>query len=239
MSLRGKTDSGRINVDEEVKTGGKFRELLKFRVKAGDEILKKHLTEGSSNAQFTSAKVQNQLINICSDIISEKIVEKVNRAKIFSVMADETTDVSKQEQMSLCIRYIDPDLTCPLIREDFLKFVVVSDLSGQGLAKTIIENLQSAGINLNFLIGQSYDGAAYMSGHLNGAQAVIRKKYPKALFVHFSAHSLNLAINDACKITVVRNTVGSVSSVCNFFRGSAQRTDVLKKHVINHFPSSR
>ena len=154
-------------------------------------------------------------------------------------MADETTDVSKQEQMSLCIRYIDPDLTYPLIREDFLKFVVVSDLSGQGLAKTIIENLQSAGINLDFLIGQGYDGAASMSGHLNGAQAVIRKKYPKAIFVHCSAHSLNLAINDACKITVVRNTVGSVSSVCNFFRGSAQRTDVLKKHVINHFPSSR
>ncbi|KAF0728332.1 52 kDa repressor of the inhibitor of the protein kinase-like, partial [Aphis craccivora] len=121
-------------------------------------------------------------------------------------MADETTDVSKQEQMSLCIRYIDPDLTYPLIQEDFLKV---------------------------------YDGATSMSGHLNGAQAVIRKKYPKALFVHCSAHSLNLAINDACKITVVRNTMGSVSSVCNFFRGSAQRTYVLKNHVINHFPSIR
>jgi len=64
-------------------------------------------------------------------------------------------------------------------------------------------------------------------------------KYARLTGAHCSAHSLNLAINDACKINVVRNTVGSVSSVCNFFRGSAQRTDVLKKHVINHFPSSR
>lgn len=43
MSLRGKNDSGRINVDKEEKANGKFRELLKFRVKAGDEILKKTL----------------------------------------------------------------------------------------------------------------------------------------------------------------------------------------------------
>jgi len=54
-------------------------------------------------------------------LYQKKIIVKVNRAKIFSVMADETTDVSKQEQMSLCIRYIDPDLTYPLIQEDFLK----------------------------------------------------------------------------------------------------------------------
>lgn len=38
MSLRGKTDSGRIHRDKEGKTDGKFRKLLKFRVKAGDEI---------------------------------------------------------------------------------------------------------------------------------------------------------------------------------------------------------
>jgi len=41
ISLRGKNYSGRINGDKEEETGGKFRELLKFRVKAGDEILKK------------------------------------------------------------------------------------------------------------------------------------------------------------------------------------------------------
>lgn len=34
-------------------------------MKAGDEILKKHSTEGNSNAQPTSIKIQNQLLNIC------------------------------------------------------------------------------------------------------------------------------------------------------------------------------
>lgn len=90
------------------------------------KLKKKHFTEGSLNAQFTSAKIQNQLINICRDIISEKIVDKINQAKIFSVMVDEITDVSKKEQMSLYIHCNDSDLTYPLIRKDILKFVVMS-----------------------------------------------------------------------------------------------------------------
>ena len=39
-------------------------------------------------------------------------------------MADETTDVSQKEQMTLVIRYVDKDL---VVREDFLGFVQVTD----------------------------------------------------------------------------------------------------------------
>ena len=59
------------------------------------------------------------LIEICGQIITEQIINKINRASFFSVMADETTDIARQEQMSLCIRYIDPDSEVPTIREDF------------------------------------------------------------------------------------------------------------------------
>jgi len=61
-----------------------------------------------------------------------------------------------------------------LIREYFLKCIVVSDLNSRGLVKTIIENLQSAGINfIDFFIGQGYDCAASMRGYFNCAKAVV------------------------------------------------------------------
>ena len=41
--------------------------------------------------------------------------------------------------------------------------------------------------------GQGYDGAAAISGKLNGAQAYTRKVVPTALYVHCAAHSYNLA----------------------------------------------
>lgn len=34
-------------------------------------------TEGGWNEKFTSAKIQNQLISFCNDIILEKLVEKI------------------------------------------------------------------------------------------------------------------------------------------------------------------
>ena len=52
------------------------------------------------------------------------IVAHVADAKYFAIMADETTDVSQKEQMTLVIRYVDKDL---VVREDFLGFVQVTD----------------------------------------------------------------------------------------------------------------
>ncbi|KAG8330379.1 hypothetical protein J6590_065414 [Homalodisca vitripennis] len=51
--------------------------------------------------------------------------------KDHTVLADETTDISQIEQFSLCVRYVDEELF--KIREDFLAFVPVYDVTGQGI----------------------------------------------------------------------------------------------------------
>jgi hypothetical protein len=68
------------------------------------------------------------------------------------------------------------------------------DVTGKGLAKLIIDNLQKYGIGTKFLRGQGFDGATSMSGKLNGVQAH-KKIYPLAMYVHCSAHSLNLVVS--------------------------------------------
>ena len=46
------------------------------------------------------------------------------------VLADETTDISCQEQLSLCARFVGDDFS---VEEYFLKFAPVTDLSGKEL----------------------------------------------------------------------------------------------------------
>jgi hypothetical protein len=41
-------------------------------------------------------------------------------------------------------------------------------MTGKGLAKLIIDNLQKYDIGTKYLRGQGYDGAASVSGKLNG-----------------------------------------------------------------------
>jgi hypothetical protein len=91
------------------------------------------------------------------------------------------------------------------LREDFLGFVPVSYLTGQGLATTILETLKDDGLDLSKLVRQGYDGAAVMGGRLRGTQTWIRQQYPRAINVHCGAPTLNLAIALACSIPVIEN----------------------------------
>jgi len=72
-----------------------------------------------------------------------------------------------------------------------------------------------------------------------GVQKFVTDKAPRALYVHCAAHSLNLAIGKSCDVPALRNCIGSVSSVANFFRASPKRVDVLKKTIEHLIPDSR
>jgi len=103
---------------------------------SGDESYELARTNCAQNAQYTSWKIQNEIISSCHDIILSKIIDEINNSKCFSVIADETADVAGIEQFSLCVRYFDSK--SKIIKEEFLKFVPVMNLSGRALASIII-----------------------------------------------------------------------------------------------------
>ena len=142
-------------------------------------------------------------------------MDRLNSARCFTVLADEITDIAGIEQFSLCARYFDK--TKMIMREDFLKFVPVSNVTGKGLAITLLTTLEEIGFDMKYLRGQGYDGAAAMSGQFNGVQTHIIKHYPLAHYIHCSSHSLNLAISDACGIQSIRSCTGTIQKVCAFF----------------------
>ena len=68
------------------------------------------------------------------------------------------------------------------------------------------------------LIGQTYDGASVISGHLGGLQRLVLNKYPKALFVHCYAHRLNLVLQQGLQsLSECRIFFKSLSGLAAFF----------------------
>ena len=51
---------------------------------------------------YTSPDVQNELLNIMSDFIQREVVTVIKRAKWYSLMLDETPDISGKEQLVIC-----------------------------------------------------------------------------------------------------------------------------------------
>ncbi|GBO41502.1 hypothetical protein AVEN_34523-1 [Araneus ventricosus] len=130
-------------------------------------------------SMYTSSFIQNELINTFGHLIQSQIVRNVRKSIFDSVLADETTDISQIEQFSLCVRYVEDQKY--KIREDFLTFVPVYDVTGAGLANTVLETLSILGLDLKKMRGQGYDGAAMMRGQFRGVQVSIKEKLPLAL----------------------------------------------------------
>ena len=205
-------------------TDGNFQDLLNFRIEAGDSILKDHIETARKNAKYTSVRTQNELISIIADVLRDEIVQSANKAVCFSLIADETADISGTEQLSIGVRFIDQSGDVAKVREEFLGFVPLQNMDAETIAETIIDYGEKIGLNLDEkLMGQGYDGCSTMAGKDNGVQARVRRTFPKALFVHCSSHRYNLVVNDLNAVSDVRNTIGTVKSIIKFFRDSPKR----------------
>ncbi|XP_035986697.1 zinc finger MYM-type protein 1-like isoform X1 [Fundulus heteroclitus] len=160
-----------------------------------DKAVKKRLTS-FHKANCTSKIIQNQALDCLADMVRTEIAEEVKSSEIFSVMADETKDVQKREQISLVLRYYYDGA----IRESFLHFESAEMLDAAGLSQKIIHVLKSHGLEYKTnLVAQAYDGASFTSGKHSGIPERIREEAKYAFYIHCSGHCLNLVLVDAVK----------------------------------------
>lgn len=142
----------------------------------------------------------------------------------WSLMADETEDVSSMEQVSICARFVN---NCE-VYEEFLGFIKITKMDAQTIADALLSTLQKWGLDMSFLVGQGYDGASVMSSGRNGVQAKIAEKYPHAVYVYCRSHVLNLAISSSCtSVPSIRNLFDDVQQVTWFLSGSAKRKEIF------------
>lgn len=212
---------------ESCKNSGNFIDLLNFRIDAGDKTLESHIFHSAGNSKYTSHRIQNEIISLAGQVILTNIVEEANSSKYFSVMADETADISGHEQLSIGIRYVYEENDNVTLKEEFLGFVKLDKLNAGSIASSILEFLEKSGLNMDKLVGQGYDGCSTMAGEIHGVQKIIQDKYKKAFYFHCASHRLNLVINDISKITEIRNTIGTVKDVIVFFRESTLRRNLI------------
>jgi hypothetical protein len=69
-----------------------------------------------------------------------------------------------------------------------------------------------------------------MSGKYQGVQSYIQTRYPKAVYVHCAAHSLNLAVSTASDIQAIRDCLGIIEKMYTFF--NTPKRSAVMYHVI-------
>ncbi|VEN39225.1 unnamed protein product [Callosobruchus maculatus] len=201
----------------------KFNELLKLRANDVPE-LDKWLKR--SNQKWLHHSIVEEILKILSDSVLNGILQAVRNAKYYSIMVDETSDISRLEQVSLCLRHVDEKLN---VTEDFVGFYETKNTKSETLFSIVKDVLTRYNLDLKDVRGQSFDGAANVSGDKIGLQTRIREENPLALFVHCVPHRLNLSVQDALTgIQSVRDFIGTVKQLITFVRDSPRRLDIFK-----------
>ncbi len=235
-ALRGHRDDSQYYDDEHNNPGG-VQEVLGYLNTYGENsVFQDHMANAPKTATYRSKTTQNEILAICEEMIKEKLSSDIKEAKYFSVLADEAADVSKIEQLSLVVRYVNTNAE---ICEVFTGFLACKEgVTGEAIAKKVKQGIEDISLDMSFCRGQGYDGAGNMAGKCSGAAARIRNDYPNAPYVHCGAHALNLSVAAACNIQVVRNMMGNVRVVSDFFNVSPKRFDLLTSKIKEIHPSA-
>ena len=75
----------------------------------GDSDLKTHAETVEANATYQSADIQNELISAAMDLFKTTVLTGIKKAWCWAMIADDTTDRQRREQLAVVTRYLLPD----------------------------------------------------------------------------------------------------------------------------------
>ena len=155
------------------------------------------------------------------------LAKGIHSSDIFSILADECTDMSNKEQLAICFRWIDAELE---IHEDFVGLYHIDNIAADTIVIALKDCLLRMSLPLKRCRGQCYDGAANMAGYKRGVATQILTEEPRALYTHCYGHSLNLAMCDTikqCRLT--RDTMDVTNEISKLIKFSPKRNGIFEK----------
>jgi hypothetical protein len=169
---------------------GNFQQLL--RMKAEDDPNLAEWLQRKENV-YTSPAIQNEIIKVMCLQVLRDVCADLQSSPFLTVMADETTDSSNREQVTLIVRRVTQELE---VHEEFVGLYHVASINAATLTTAITDVLIRMNLPFEKLRGQCYDGASAMRMWV--AKRICDLE-PRAVYTHCYGHALNLAAGDTLK----------------------------------------
>ncbi|KAL5566787.1 hypothetical protein UlMin_029951 [Ulmus minor] len=220
LTFRGHDES------EDSTNQGNFLKLLNFLADHNEEVRVVALKNAPENLRLTSPKIQKDIVNACAIETINVIIRDMGDAA-FSILVDESRDVSIKEQMVVMFRYVNKK---GYVIESFIGIEHVANTTAVSLKTAINKLFSKHGLSISRLRGQCYDGASNMSGEFNGLKTIIMKENECAFFVHCFAHQLQLVLMGVAKKHGLIGTFFTiVSNMVNIVGASSKCRDILRE----------
>ncbi|KAK4887518.1 hypothetical protein RN001_003789 [Aquatica leii] len=142
----------------------------------------------------------------------------------FSIIIDETTDVSTEKCLVVVSRYVKNNQIC----DRFLDLVQICDSTASGIFNVLQTMFQKFDIPMSNIVGLGADNCAVMMGQLNEVQALLKKNNPFIAILGCPCHSMHLC--DSAAAEKFPRSVEQLSrDIYNYFQNSSKRLHELKE----------
>jgi hypothetical protein len=181
------------------------------------------------SVKYLSAISQNEFINIMAEDVKGRIVNEIESAGMYSVMADTSPDTANTDRLAVAVRYVNEE-NQP--KERVLEMKETKDKSGEGQAKEVLQSLNSKIGSQDGLVYQSYDYTASMSGKFKGAQKCLQTLIGRSVpYIPCQGHRSNTFIEHCSKTTLFTQMYDLLEALYVFFSKSCKRDGVLRKEL--------
>ncbi len=147
----------------------------------------------------------------------------------FSLLVDESTDISITKLLACSIRYFSSKSRT--IVTTFLDILELAEGDAKSLTDAVQQLLVKWSLNKDKFVGLSTDGASAMIGQRNSLQALLKQHYPGLVHIRCSCHSLDLAAKDAVKRALPSNLETMIRESYNWFSCSSSRLQAYRQLV--------
>ena len=173
------------------------------------------------NVKLAKQKATNMMRQGLAGYYKDILIRKL-RTTAFSVIIDETTDISTTKQLAICVIFCSEDLKLEV------DLVACEDESAKGIYETVKLSLQSLEVPMTNLIGFCADTTNMMMGNTNSVSSMFKRDFPWIVIVKCTCHLSHLCASYACK-KLPKSLEDLCRTVYSHFSMSAKRGRALKE----------
>ena len=209
---------------QESNNEGNFEQLMKLSAKVDPRITS---WMEKKREKYLHHDTQNVIIRLMVFMILKDMAKSINDSIFYSIMADEVTDCSNQEQFLICFIWVDKDFNT---HENFIGIYDVNNIKADSLVTVTKDVLIRLNIPLSNARGQCYDGAKNMCGIKNGVSNKIISENTKAFLTRCFGHALNLAVGDMVKnVRFLKDNMGTTYEISSLIKNLPKEMQCYRK----------
>ena len=174
-----------------------------------------------------------EFVNALGTWVEESLLKRFHKAPFFSIMADEYTDVTTIEELTICCRWVESGVP----EEPFIEISPLKKANAESMYSALLEYCREKNIQLGRIIEMEFDGAATFSGDKTGVQRRLKELSSHALF-HYLCHVLQLASVLAANATPgIKHVYTTLMTLWKFFHYFPKCAESLKEiQKVLNFP---